>query len=295
MYRRRDGGPDKFHTTTMPSRKAFACSRRFLNGSFYRRRAPSAVCWQRKHERKKSKGKEKKTLPSAMKILKVLSKSTSNCVLKLLDPPFTGALFLIEHINSLGIFIYYNNFMLLALFPDDESVLITRCSNRWLKFHSNFSNPFSALLPARASPSTTAERHYKYLLRAMKTWQWESWKLKLVRERQIYDYCPSAFGERAAGRKANRHDTELRPTLHTERTSPPELRLCFVFIILMAGILNKPNFMTIWLCIVSCSNDSIGWCARWNSWWLCFLALYACLVSIHAMLSLRLHISHCLD
>lgn len=109
----------------------------------------------------------------------------------------------------------------------------------------------------------------------MKTWQWESWKLKLVRERQIYDYCPSAFGERAAGRKANRHDTELRPALHTERTSPPELRLCFVFIILMAGILNKPNFMTIWLCIVSCSNDSIGWCARWNSWWLCFLALYA--------------------
>lgn len=78
----------------------------------------------------KSKGKEKKTLPSAMKILKVLSKSTLNCVLKLLDPPFTGALFLIEHINSLGIFIYYNNFMLLALFPGDESVLITRCSNR---------------------------------------------------------------------------------------------------------------------------------------------------------------------
>jgi hypothetical protein len=38
---------------------------------------------------------------------------------------------------------------------------------RWLKFHSKtFSNPFFHRLP---NASTTAEGHYKYLLRAMKT------------------------------------------------------------------------------------------------------------------------------
>lgn len=139
-----------------------------------------------------------------------------------------------------------------------------------ISFRGSFPTLFPALLPACSTPTQLLQGHYKYLLRAMKTWQWESWKLKLVREKQIYDYCPSAFGECAAGRKTTRHDTKNRARLTRQptsiRTSPSELRLCFVFIILMVEILNKPNFMTIWLCIFSCSNDSIGW----NSWCLYF-------------------------
>lgn len=69
----------------------------------------------------------------------------------------------------------------------------------------------------------------------------------------------------------NSPDTHKKPSRRTY------LRLCFVFISLMAGILNKPNFMSIWLCTFSCSNDSIGCCERahtWNTWRYHIIALF---------------------
>lgn len=40
---------------------------------------------------------------------------------------------------------------------------------------------------------------------------------------------------------------QATPT-RANKNSQKYLRLCFVFIILMVWILNKPNFMSIWLC-----------------------------------------------
>lgn len=121
--------------------------------------------------------------------IKSLIEKCLELLFKTFRTSFTGeSPFLLEHINSLRVLFIAIILCLLQQLSQNEPLINVF---RWLKFHSKtFSNPFFHRLP---SASTTAESHYKYLLRAMKTqskaqkeretcFALTKWKLKLVRK-----------------------------------------------------------------------------------------------------------------
>lgn len=142
--------------------------------------------WKRRRRKKNKKGKSFLNID-----IKSLIEKCLELLFKTFRTSFTGDSVSPRAYKFIKSFIYCNNFMF-ASATQSEWVLINVF--RWLKFHSKtFSNPFFQLPNA----STTAESHYKYLLRAMKTQSkakresccLNQVKIKIGTEKQIYDYC----------------------------------------------------------------------------------------------------------